>query len=125
MTYLMELPVEDGGYLRVQASVSDIDGSLELAAMQPGQIVVKARNSVEHALDEIKPAISSVIGKLRSMSPDEMSVEFGLALTAEAGAVITRGSAEVHFLVSMSWKSPDPEAGRCADERSSAADAKA
>ena len=38
------------------------------------------------------------------MSPDEIAVEFGIALGAKAGAVIAKGTADVHFTVSLTWK---------------------
>jgi len=38
------------------------------------------------------------------MSADEAEVEFGIVLGAEIGAVIAKGTAEVHFTVTLSWK---------------------
>ena len=38
------------------------------------------------------------------MSADEVAVEFGIVLGAETGAVIAKGTAEVHFTVTLSWK---------------------
>ncbi len=104
MAYLVEIPVEGGGQLRVQASEEELAGALELAAVRPGEVAVRARESLEHALDDLKPAISATVKRLRALAPDEMSVEFGLVLTAESGAIIAKGSAEVHFTVALTWK---------------------
>lgn len=112
MTYLVEIPVEGGGQLRVQASDKDLSGALDLAAARRGEVVARAKESLERALDEVRPAISTVAKRLRALSPDEMCLEFGLVLTAESGAVIAKGSAEVHFTVALTWKRPgDPAAG--------------
>ena len=32
-----------------------------------------------------------------------MTVEFGLTLTAETGVMVAKGSAEVHFTVTLAW----------------------
>ncbi len=44
---------------------------------------------------------------LRSMAPDEFEVEFGIVLSAESGVVLAKGSADVHFNVTLSWKRSD------------------
>ena len=104
MTFVIEVPVDSGGQLLVQASAEDMPSSLELAALRPGEIAARARESLEQALDQVKPAMNAVVGKLREVSADEVAVEFGIVLGAETGAVIAKGSAEVHFTVTLSWK---------------------
>ena len=104
MAYVVEIPVDGGGRLLVQASDDELPGGLELAALQPGQIVARAQESLESALDQIKPAIRAVVGRLRAMSPDEMTVEFGILLGAETGVIVAKGTAEVHFDVTLTWR---------------------
>lgn len=104
MAYLVEFPVEGGGRLLVQADDADLPGNLELAAVRPGEIAARSSETVEHALDQIKPALDSVVKRLREMSPDEVTVEFGVMLSAEIGAVVAKGSAEGHFTVSLTWR---------------------
>jgi hypothetical protein len=89
--YLIEVPVEGGGCLLVQVSDAELPGALELA------------------LDQIKPAVRAVFDGLVAMSPDEMSVEFGLTLGAETGLVVAKGTSEMHFAVTLGWKRPHPE----------------
>ncbi len=104
MTYLMEVPVTDGGQLLVQVDEDDLPAGLVPAArLRPGQVVVYARESVEAAFDQIKPAITAVAARLKAMAADEATVEFGLVLSAEGGAVIAKGSAQVHFTVTLTW----------------------
>jgi len=104
VTYLLEIPVDAGGRLVVQASEDDLPGDLELAALSPGEIAARARESLEQALDQIKPAVEAVVDRLRAMSPDEVAVEFGIVLSAESGVVIAKGGADVHFTVNVTWK---------------------
>jgi hypothetical protein len=107
VAYLVEFPVDGGGSLLVQASAEELPGGLELAAVGPGEVAARASESVERVFDKLKPAIGAVVGSLHAMAPDEFAVEFGIALSAESGVVIARGSADVHFTVTLSWKRGD------------------
>jgi hypothetical protein len=107
MTYVIEFPVEAGGRLLVQARADDLPDTLELAALRPGEVAARARESVEAAIDQIKPAINAVAERLKAVAADEVAVEFGIVLGAEAGAIIAKGTAEVHFTVTLSWKRAD------------------
>lgn len=107
MAYVVEIPIEDGGRLLVQAAEEDLPGGLELAALRPGEVVTQARQTLEQALDQLKPAIQAVRRQLDEMTPDEVSLEFGVLLGAEAGAVVVKGKTEVHFNVTLTWKQPE------------------
>jgi tetrahydromethanopterin S-methyltransferase subunit B len=103
MAEIVEYPLEGGGVLLVQsASVDAGQGDLGLASPVEERIK-KANETLESALDQVTPALKSVAGKLRNLSPDGITVEFGLTLTAEAGVVLAKGSTEVHFAVTLSW----------------------
>lgn len=101
MAQLVEFPLEDGGVLLVQAETADSAGGLGLAS--PGESLTKAGETLESALDKVTPGLKTVAGKLRELNPDGVSVEFGLALGAETGVVVAKGSAEVHFTVTLIW----------------------
>jgi hypothetical protein len=108
MAYLVDFPVEGGGTLRVQGVEEEAPSGLELAARGPaGLPLVKAKESVQAALDEIVPAITAVSNRLRSMAADEVTIEFGLMLGAEGGAIVAKGKAEVHFTVTFTWNNAD------------------
>jgi hypothetical protein len=108
MAYLVDFPVEGGGTLRVQGVEEEEARGLELAARGPaGLPLVKAKESVQAALDDIVPAITAVSNRLRSMAADEVTIEFGLMLGAEGGAIVAKGKAEVHFTVTFSWNNAD------------------
>ncbi len=107
--YLLEVPVEGGGRLLVQVSDTELPDNLVLASARPGEVVARAGKSLEHALDQIKPAVKAVLDRLVAMSPDEVSVEFGLTLGAETGLVVAKGTSEMHFAVTLGWKRSPPE----------------
>lgn len=102
--YLVQFPVDGGGSLLVQASQAELPQELELAALRPGEIAAKAKESLEHAFEQVKPGLEAVVGSLRAMAPHEIEVEFGIVLSAESGVVLAKGSADVHFSVKLSWK---------------------
>jgi hypothetical protein len=105
MTYVMEMPVEGGGVLRVQLAEEDVPAGLRMAANdRTGQIVERTTQTLQSALDDVKPAITVATSKLRALAADEVTVEFGLMLGLEGGAIIAKGSAEVHFTVTLTWK---------------------
>jgi len=103
MSYVIEVPVEGNGRLLVEADSWQLPDELQLAAVQPGEIAVRARESLEASLDQLQPALSAVVQRLQAISPDEFSVEFGLILGAECGLVVAKGSTEVHLAVTLSW----------------------
>jgi hypothetical protein len=105
---LVEYPLDGGGALYVRSA--DVDagpGQLGLASSTEEK-AKKATETLESALAQITPALKSVTGRLKDLSPDDLTVEFGLTLTAETGIIVARGGAEVHFTVSMAWSKAGP-----------------
>lgn len=60
---------------------------------------------MEEALEPVTRAAQSALDQLRRARPDEITIEFGVDLAVEAGAVITKGRATCHLQVVMSWRS--------------------
>jgi len=103
MAEIVEYPLEDGGVLLVQPASMDAGlGELGLASSAEDK-AKKATETLESALAQVTPALRSVANKLRDLSPDDLTVEFGLTLTAEAGIMVAKGSTEVHFTVTLAW----------------------
>jgi len=109
--YVMEIPVEGGGVLRVQGPDDEVPSGLVPAANQPpaGPLIAKADETVQAALDDLTPAITATTGRLRKLAADEVTVEFGIVLGVEGGVIVAKGSAEVHFTVTLTWKQPDKD----------------
>ena len=81
MTDLVAVPLDNGGVIVVEM---DHPGAGVVKAGRPGQIVGKATQTLESALESVAPAAQSILAKLRPARPQEITVEFGLTLTAEA-----------------------------------------
>jgi hypothetical protein len=103
--YVVEIPVEGGGVLRVQGPDEEDPAGLVPAASQPatGPLIAKADETVQAALDDLTPALTATTKKLRAFAADEVTVEFGLVLGVEGGVIVAKGSAEVHFTVTLTW----------------------
>jgi hypothetical protein len=110
MKKLVEFPLEDGTCLTVEVDEPDSPDSL-VRASRDNELIVHAQQSFESAIDRVKPAASIIIQKLRSLhdSPDEIDVEFGLKLTATAGAVVAAAGLEANYKVTLKWQKTDLE----------------
>jgi hypothetical protein len=103
MAELVEYPLEGGGMLLVQSASVDAGGGDLGLASSAEEKAKKAKETLESALAQVTPALKSVASRLRDLSPDDLTVEFGLTLTAETGIVVAKGSTEVHFTVTLAW----------------------
>lgn len=108
MAEFVAVPLEMGGVIVVEM---DQDQAGVVKAGRAGQIVGKATQTLEAALDSVVPAAQSILAKLRQAHPHDITVEFGLKLTGEAGAVITRTTGECNLKVTLHWAPGDGAAG--------------
>ncbi|GAB7188674.1 hypothetical protein ATKI12_8505 [Kitasatospora sp. Ki12] len=75
---------------------------LELAAAGSG-VVARAKVTLDEALEQVRPALASVVRTVRSLSPDEVELEFGLKVGGDTSVIIAKGTAEVNFAVRLRW----------------------
>ncbi len=101
MTALLEFPLEDGGSIWVEVETPEAPGIRQAGRDLPA----KAQQTFEAALEKVRPTAQVIIQKLRALHdpPDEIAVEFGLKLSAEAGAVIAAGGMEANYKVTLKW----------------------
>jgi hypothetical protein len=94
-----------GGTVLVE--VADDEPGIERAA-RVDDVVVKARESLEGAMDQIRVIANATLVKLEDLArqPKQVEVEFGIRLNAAAGAVIARTEAEGHLQVKLTWTQP-------------------
>uniref|UniRef100_UPI000B29EAC9 CU044_2847 family protein n=1 Tax=Streptomyces phaeochromogenes TaxID=1923 RepID=UPI000B29EAC9 len=59
----------------------------------------------EGSLEGVRAAAESALRVFRdgSLKPDTVEIEFGVKLTAEAGALIAKSAVEGHLVVKLSW----------------------
>jgi alkanesulfonate monooxygenase SsuD/methylene tetrahydromethanopterin reductase-like flavin-dependent oxidoreductase (luciferase family) len=104
MAYLVEIPVD--GAQPVLVEVAEVDAGVVRAA-RPGEVVATATETFQAALARFRPMASAIVEQFRQLGehPQEISVEFGLKLTAEAGMVIAHTGGEANFRVNLLWRS--------------------
>ncbi|MEV8243369.1 CU044_2847 family protein [Streptomyces rochei] len=136
MTAFTSIRLDDGSLLRVETSdpapapaavpvpvpedpyEDDYEDEYEpIRRRRPADGVSGAADTLRGAVDRVRPAVSDIVDSLRSMPrrPDRITLEFGVKVTAEAGVVVARSTAEAHFTVGVEWEtapaSGAPDAG--------------
>jgi Trypsin-co-occurring domain 1 len=109
MKRLVEFPSESGEPVLVEVEDLGLGGETR-RGLSTSAVVERAQTSFEDALEKARPMALGLVGKLRAIGdaagnpPDEVQVEFGLILSAEAGAVLAAASAGANYKVTMTWK---------------------
>lgn len=110
MSEYVEFLTADGAVVRVESAGQAPAGY----GMQPvgrgGDAVVRAAGTFEHALAGVRSAAEAALAVLRdgTLRPDAVEIEFGVKLSAEAGALIARTTADAHLTVKLSWSPGHP-----------------
>ncbi len=101
MADLVEIPVGD---TVVMMAVAELDAGLVQAA-RPGKVVARASRSLDDMLQGLRPVAESFVQQFREMTraPNEIRVEFGVTLSAQADVVIASTATEATFSVSLTW----------------------
>jgi len=103
---LVEFPSDSGDPIVVEVEDSALVGGTIRRGLSPSGVIDRAQTSFEDALEKAQPMASGLVSKLRSIadSPDEVHVEFGLSLSAQAGAILVAGaSAGANYKVTLKW----------------------
>jgi NTP-dependent ternary system trypsin peptidase co-occuring protein len=98
---LAEVPVGDG---LATFEIEEMSGvGPEQVSRSGDRLVTRLNRSLSETLEEAAPAAQAVLDAFRALAPDEVGVEFGLELDAEAGVVFTKGSVGAHFTIQLKW----------------------
>lgn len=108
MAYVVELPLESSGdrpgeTVKVTIEEPPADGLVQVA--RPGQVVARATRSLGELLSGVRPVAANFVETFSGMArgPDEICLEFGLSLSAEADVVISSTTAQANFAVRLTW----------------------
>jgi hypothetical protein len=110
MEGMVEFRTGDGAVIMVEAA-EEQSGS-RLVSRRPDGTVQAAR-TFESALDGVRAAAESALRIFRdgTLRPDGVEIEFGVKMSAEAGAIIAKGTAEGHLVVKLTWSPSASAAG--------------
>lgn len=108
---LVEFTTDDGAVVTVEA-VEEPPGSGSRLVSRGDDGAVRATRTFEGALEGARSAAASALRVFRdgSLQPDAVEIEFGVKLTAEAGALIAKSAVEGHLVVKLSWSPGRPDA---------------
>jgi hypothetical protein len=101
---LVEFPIQGGETILVEVTDARGDGRVT-RGLHHEHLVEHTERTFDQAVGHVQPAASALIAKLKGIPdpPDEVNVEFGLELSAEAGAFIASASTAANFKVSLTW----------------------
>jgi hypothetical protein len=103
MAELASFTVRDQGAVVFEID-GDEDGLIDVGFGRIGR-VVDLQQSFESKLAGIRDAAVATLSILREdLVPDEVTLRFGIKMTAEAGAVIARTTVEGNMEVEMAWR---------------------
>jgi len=102
MRELVKFTFENDDFILVEVETASIAPSRGMSE----KIVTATEHTFESALDSIRPIANAVFTKLKDLitTPEQIQVEFGLKITAQAGAILTYAGGEAHFKVALTWK---------------------
>ena len=103
---LSQFSLDDGSTFLVEVDEPEGD-AIERVGLDTGVLAYKASQTLEKALEEVRPAVSTVVSKLKTgltTPADEVELKFGLKLSTEAGVVFSSVGGEVTFEVTLKWQ---------------------
>lgn len=98
-TEIVEFETEDGKRVQVEVALTD-----EGTGLAGKRLIEKAQVTFEAAIDKIRPIASSLVKRLSDLSPDQITVEFGVKFSAKAGVILAATDTEANLKVSLTWK---------------------
>ncbi|MFF3561411.1 CU044_2847 family protein [Streptomyces sp. NPDC002574] len=106
--HTVEVPLGDGSDDVVRVQIREVDESL-VRVGRGNRAVVRAERSLGQMLDTVRPVADSFVGRFRGMAnaPDEVTLEFGVSLSAEADVVIASTATAANFAVTLTWNRGD------------------
>lgn len=121
MADFVALPLKDGGEIVFKCSAPDPEANrVDSGPINAGRegnrgdvVVERTRQSFSAALAGLTALSEETRATLSRVSPDEVSIEFGLEVEAGAGVVLASVSSTCQMTVAVTWKSerrrPDGE----------------
>ncbi|RYJ29905.1 hypothetical protein CU044_1729 [Streptomyces sp. L-9-10] len=118
--HTVEVPLGDGSDETIRVQIREVDEAL-VRVGRGSRSVARAERTFGQMLDTVRPLAESFVGRLRGMAnaPDEITLEFGVSLSAEADVVIASTATAANFSVSLTWNRSDEVAPTPAEPQGS------
>ncbi|MGY3676483.1 CU044_2847 family protein [Streptomyces sp. TE33382] len=108
MQGMVRVPLEGGGSILFEG-VQELEGPVK--AGRVGDALQDVPGTLRESLAPVRETARTVLEELRQAGPEEVEVEFGVNVSAKAGAVIAKGDVAVHLKVRLTWKNGEPSEG--------------
>ncbi|MBN0049213.1 hypothetical protein JS756_35145 [Streptomyces actuosus] len=105
MRVLARLPLEDGGSILVETPEMPEVSDGPVKAGRVGDVIQDLPLTVREKLRPVTDLARTALEQLRQAGPDEVEIEFGVDLAAQAGAVIAKSEVGCHLKVTVAWRS--------------------
>jgi hypothetical protein len=102
---IVEFPLDDGSAVLVRLSDEQAPSAVLTRGASTSMVIEKAEgtfDSVMHAVRAVTRGVSAQVEDF-VQRPDVLVVEFGVELSAQAGAIITAAGASAQLKVSLTW----------------------
>lgn len=112
---LVELPDDFTGVTREEAGTRSGEEAekapITRSGGKPEKVLERTEQSFTDAVSAARRVGDVLVEQFQSAKsrPQEFEVEFGLQLSAEAGAILTSVGANAHLHIRMKWQAPDSE----------------
>ena len=100
-TQLICFKLEDGRDVFAEVAIPD-----DQAGLVGRDGTIAARQTFEQALSHLRPIANAVLEQISALAsrPDEVAIEMGVTLKAEAGVIIAKTAGEGSLKLSIKWK---------------------
>ncbi|GAB7191528.1 hypothetical protein NUM3379_22360 [Kineococcus sp. NUM-3379] len=107
MSDLVIFRLGDTASLVVESQEPVAEGAEHDMGLFSGRRVREADESLEKSMGRFIPAARAILESITDLQADEVSIEFGLKLTAEAGITVAKTALEGHMQVTVNWRRKD------------------
>jgi hypothetical protein len=103
MREVIPLALSSGGQILVEV---DGERSVVRAGTGPAAAISRASGAMSQVFDEVRGAADDALDALRTMEsrPTKIELKFGVALTAEANAMIAKAGSSANLSVTVTWE---------------------
>lgn len=102
MTELARIRLAGGSVILFESDEFTDDGPVK--AGRVGDRVRDAAASLQELMEPVTETAEALLGHLSRAKPAELEIEFGVSLSAGAGAVITKTALSGNIKVKMKWR---------------------
>jgi hypothetical protein len=106
MPEMIEYPLESGGSVLVAVEAESVPITRGWGDDRSQKLAGQAGETFEATLARVRPAADAMLTSLSGLksTPDEITVEFAVQLTAGAGVCIATLGSMANFKIALTWK---------------------